>query len=265
MSAEASARDLRRAQWRGVGAVAEREILRVLRLWKQTLVPQVLVAVLFIVVFGLALGGRLDGIGGVPYEQFIVPGLVLMGVGTAAFANNGTSIYQARGDGFIEDPVSSPMTASQLLLGYLSGGIVRAAIIGVGIVAAARAFVVFPLVNAGLVVATLLLSGIAFAALGTVVGLYARGWEHQNFVGNLVIQPLVFLGGVFYAVDDLPEPWATISRFDPIFYMVEATREGMLGAAEVPLGLSLGVTAGLAALMVLWAYTLFRRGVGLRT
>lgn len=257
--------DLRRAQWRGVGAIAERESLRVLRLWKQTLVPQILVAVLFIVVFGLALGDRIDTIVGVPYEQFIVPGLVLMGVGTAAFANNGTSIYQARGDGFIEDPVSSPMTPLQLLVGYLSGGMLRAAIIGVGIVAAARAFVAFPITNAALLVLVLVLAGLAFTALGTVVGLYARGWEHQNFVGNLVIQPLVFLGGVFYAVDDLPEPWQTISRFDPIFYMVDATREAMLGASEVSLLLSLGVTFLLAALMLGWAYDLFRRGVGLRT
>jgi len=257
--------DLRRAQWRGVGALAERESLRVLRLWKQTLVPQILVAVLFIVVFGIALGGRINEIGGVPYEQFIVPGLVLMGVVTAGFANNGTSIYQARSDGFIEDPVSSPMTPAQLLAGYLSGGVLRAALIGVGIMVAARAFVAYPIENVAITAVALAAAAVAFTSLGTVVGLYARGWEHQNFVGNIVIQPLVFLGGVFYSVDDLSEPWRTLTRFDPIYYMVETTRRGMLGSSETSLGLSMGVTLGLAVVMLAWADVSLRRGVGIRT
>ena len=110
--------EIRRAQLRGVAALCEREVVRVLRLWSQTILPQVLGAVLFIVVFGMALGGRIRSIDGVSYREFIVPGLVLMGVVTAAFANNATSLYQARSDGFIEDPVSSPMSPTQLALGY---------------------------------------------------------------------------------------------------------------------------------------------------
>ncbi len=257
--------ELRRVQWRGMGALAERETLRVLRLWKQTLIPQILVAVLFIVVFGIALGERINDIDGVPYEQFIVPGLVLMGVATAAFANNGTSIYQARSDGFIEDPVSSPMTPGQLLSGYLSGGVLRSALIGAGILLAARVFVAFPIENVAITLAALTAAALAFASLGTVVGLYARGWEHQNFVGNILIQPLVFLGGVFYSVDDLSEPWRTLTQFDPIYYLVATTRKGMLGSSGVALGLSMGITLGLAALMLAWAYVSVRRGVGIRT
>ena len=105
-------------------------MLRVLRLWSQTIAPPVVAAVLFIVVFGIALGGQIRLVDGVPYEQFIVPGLVLMGVATSAFGNNATSIYQARSDGFIEDPASSPMSASHLLAGYMSGGVVRSLLIG---------------------------------------------------------------------------------------------------------------------------------------
>lgn len=253
------------ARWRGVAALAEREVLRVLRLWTQTIAPPVVAAVLFIVVFGVALGSSIRVIDGVEYERFIVPGLVLMGVATSAFGNNATSIYQARNDGFIEDPASSPMSPSQLLVGYLSGGVVRSLLIGMLTLAAARAFVDYPVEQPLVLAAALVGTSIAFSALGTVVGLYSTGWEQQNVVGNLVIQPLVFLGGVFYSIDALAEPWGTLSHADPIFYMVVAARHGMLGGAEVSVGLALGVTLGLAAAMLAWAQWTFVCGVGIRT
>jgi ABC-2 type transport system permease protein len=256
---------LRTTRWRGVAALAEREVLRVLRLWSQTIAPPVLAALLFIVVFGVALGSSIRLVDGVPYEQFIVPGLVLMGVATSAFGNNATSIYQARNDGFIEDPASSPMGPSQLLLGYLAGGVVRSLLIGVLTLAAARVFVDYPVEHPLVLAAVLVAISLAFSALGTVVGLHSTGWEQQNVVGNLVIQPLVFLGGVFYAVDALSEPWRSLTHADPIFYMVVAAREGTLGASEVPLGLSLGITVGLAVAMLAWAWWTFVRGVGIRT
>jgi ABC-2 type transport system permease protein len=221
--------------------------------------------VLFIVVFGVALGNSIRLIDGVPYEQFIVPGLVLMGVATSAFGNNATSIYQARNDGFIEDPASSPMSPTQLLVGYLSGGVVRSLLIGVLTLAAARVFVDYPIEDPLVLAAALVGTSVAFAALGTVVGLYSTGWEQQNVVGNLVIQPLVFLGGVFYSIDALTEPWRTLTHADPIFYMVVAARGGTLGGAEVSVTLSLGVTLGLAAAMLAWAWWTFVRGVGIRT
>jgi ABC-2 type transport system permease protein len=217
------------------------------------------------VVFGVALGNSIRLIDGVPYEQFIVPGLVLMGVATSAFGNNATSIYQARNDGFIEDPASSPMSPTQLLVGYLSGGVVRSLLIGVLTLAAARVFVDYPIEDPLVLAAALVGTSVAFAALGTVVGLYSTGWEQQNVVGNLVIQPLVFLGGVFYSIDALTEPWRTLTHADPIFYMVVAARGGTLGGAEVSVTLSLGVTLGLAAAMLAWAWWTFVRGVGIRT
>lgn len=257
--------ELRRARWRGVGALAEREVLRVLRLWTQTIAPPVVAAVLFIVVFGVALGGAIRVVDGVPYDRFIVPGLVLMGVATSAFGNNSTSIYQARADGFIEDPASSPMSPSQLLLGYMAGGVVRGLLIGGLTLGAARIFVPFPVEHPLVLALALVGTALTFTALGTVVGLHSTGWEQQNVAANLVIQPLVFLGGVFYSIGRLEEPWRGFTHADPIFYMVATARHGMLGRAEVDAALSLGVTLGLAALMVLWAWTTFIRGVGIRT
>jgi ABC-2 type transport system permease protein len=256
---------LRRARWRGVGALSEREVMRVLRLWNQTIAPPVVAAALFIVVFGVALGSQIRTIDGVDYERFIVPGLVLMGVATSAFGNNATSIYQARNDGFIEDPASSPMSAPQLLTGYLAGGVVRSLLIGVLTLGVARAFVTFPVEHPAVLAGALVGTSVAFAALGTVVGLYSTGWEQQNVVGNLLIQPLVFLGGVFYSIDALAEPWRSLTHADPIFYMVVAARHGMLGSGDVDAGLALGVTLGLAAAMLAWAWWTVGRGVGIRT
>lgn len=222
-------------------------------------------AALFIVVFGVALGTSIRRIDGVPYEQFIVPGLVLMGVATSAFGNNATSIYQARNDGFIEDPASSPMTPVQLLIGYMAGGVLRSLLIGVLTLGAARLFVTYPIEHPAVLAVALVATSLAFSALGTVVGLYSTGWDQQNVVGNLVIQPLVFLGGVFYSVDALTQPWRALTHADPIFYMVVAARHGMLGSSEVDPAVSVGVTVGLAAAMLAWAWSTFARGVGIRT
>jgi len=258
--------DLRRGQWLGVLALVEREVVRrVVRLWPQTIAPQVTASALFVVVFGLALGNSIRTVGGVPYEQFIVPGLTLMGVATAAFANNATTLFQARSDGFIEDPVSSPMTPAQLAVAYTSGGVIRGLVIGLLTLGAARVFVAFPLRHPAAFLLALLLAALAFSGLGTVVGLYSRSWELQSFVGSLVIQPLVFLGGVFYSVQSLDAPWEAVSHLDPILYMVEAGRYGLLGRADVDPRISFGVSGGLAALMLAWSWWLFERGEGLRT
>jgi ABC-2 type transport system permease protein len=257
--------DIRTVQWRGVVALTEREVARMLRLWRQTIAPHVASAVLFIVVFGVALGNRISSIDGISYRTFIIPGLTLMGVSTAAFANNASSLFQARSDGFIEDPASSPMSAAQLTVGYLSGGLARGLLIGIGTLLAVRIFVDFPMAHPLYLAVVLVASSLAFAALGTVVGLCSKSFEAQAFVGNLVIQPLVFLGGVFYSIANLSEPWRSISHADPIFYAVGAARHGMLGSAEVDPGLALGITVALSAALVAWAGFLFHRGTGVRT
>lgn len=268
MSADATGMpraELRRLQWRGVAALCEREVWRVLRLWTQTIAPQVIGAVLFIVVFGIALGNQIRSVGGVPYNQFIIPGLVLMGVGTAAFANNATSLYQARSDGFVEDPVSSPMTASQLAIAYTLGGVIRGLIIGTGTLVAARVFVDYPIAHPFHLFVALVGAALAFAAGGTIVGLYSTGWELQAFIGNIVIQPAVFLGGVFYSIASLSQPWQGLSHADPILYLVEGVRYGLLGRTDLSPWLTLGITLGMAAALCTWSWALFVRGVGLRT
>jgi ABC-2 type transport system permease protein len=253
------------AQWRGAAALAQREVTRVLRLWSQTIAPNVLSAVLFIAIFGIALGGRIRKIDGVDYDAFIVPGLILMGIGTSAYSNTASSLYQARFDGFIDDPVSGPMRARHLLCAYLAGGVVRGLAIGALTLAAAAVLVDLPSVDPSAAIIVFLCASVAFSALGVGVGLLAKTWDQQSYVGNLILAPLVFLGGVFYSVTLLDQPWRGLTKADPILYMVTASRHGMLGTSEIDLWISLTVTAGLTAMMVAWAGWLVARGTGLRT
>ncbi len=257
--------DLERAQWRGSAALAQREVTRVLRLWGQTVLPSVISSVLFIAIFGLALGGRIRQVDGVPYESFIVPGLVLMAVGTAAYSNTASSLYQARFDGFIDDPVSGPMRARHLLVAYLAGGVVRGLSIGALTLIVARFMVPYPMTHPFFALVAFVCSAAAFSALGVGVGLVAKTWDQQSFVGNLILQPLVFLGGVFYSAQVLSEPWRTATKLDPILHMVASARYGMLGTAEVSHWLALAVTVALTAAMLVWAGWLVARGTGLRT
>ena len=257
--------DVRRAQWRGVGALAQREVTRVCRIWSQTIAPNVLSAVLFIAIFGMALGGRIRQVDGIDYDVFIVPGLIMMGTGTAAYANTASSLYQARFDGFIDDPVSGPMRARHLLVAYLAGGVVRGLAVGALTLVAAVVLVDLPAGNPLVTIIACLCAAVGFAALGIGVGLLAKTWDQQSYVGNLLLTPLVFLGGVFYSVDVLSQPWRGLTHANPIFYLVDATRHGMLGTSDVPILLSLGVSVGITGLLVAWAGWLMSRGTGIRT
>ena len=245
---------------RGLVALAARETERVLKLWSQTIAAPVLASFLFIIVFGLSLGGRIRDIGGVPYDVFIVPGLIAMAMAQAAYSNNSSSVYQARADRYINDVLSAPMRSWEVNVGLAFGGIVRAVAIGGSLLVLALAVTDVPVrqpLALALAVAVLL---VLFASLGVVVGVYAETWDQAGFVNNIVILPLSFLGGVFYSVDLLASPWQEISHVNPIFFLINAVRYGFLGTSDVPVVVALGVTAALALVCVAWSATMFRSG-----
>jgi ABC-2 type transport system permease protein len=245
---------------RGLGALATREIHRVLKLWSQTIAAPVVAALLFILVFGLSLSGRIRQVDGVPYQQFIVPGLIIMAMVQAAYANNSSSVFQARLDRYLNDVLASPMRDWEINLGLSLGGAVRALMIGLVLAALSLPITGVPL-QEPLVLALAVALGVAlFSSLGVVVGIYAKTWDHAGFVQNIVIVPLSFLGGVFYAVTKLPSPWRELSHANPVFYLVQAVRYGFLGTSDVPVGLALGITAVLTAATVAWSAWLFRSG-----
>jgi ABC-2 type transport system permease protein len=249
---------------RGLIALSGREALRVLKLWTQTIAAPVLSSALFIVVFGLSLGDRIRQIDGVPYDVFIVPGLIAMSMAQAAYANNSASVFQARFDRYLNDVLAAPMRGWEVNLGLNLGGAVRAVLIGAGLAAVALPLTGAPVREPLALLAALGLLLVLFCSFGVVAGVYAESWDHTAFVTNIVILPLSFLGGVFYSVASLPSPWLQVSHLNPLYYMIDAVRYGFLGHADVPIGISLGVTAAIAAASVAWSIRLFATGKRLK-
>jgi ABC-2 type transport system permease protein len=245
---------------RGLAWLAGREILRVLKLWLQTIAAPVVASFLFILVFGLALGGSIAQVGGVDYEVFIVPGLITMAMVQAAFSNNATSVFQARFDRYIHDVLAAPMRTWEVNLGLALGGAVRALLIGLALLALALPVTGVPVREPLVLIPAVALALVLFSTLGVIVGVYAQSWDYPSFVQNLVIVPLSFLGGTFYSIDRLPSPWQEVSHTNPVFYVVEAIRYGFLGTSDVSVALALAVTAALAAAMVAWSSWLFATG-----
>ncbi|HEV2059800.1 MAG TPA: ABC transporter permease [Solirubrobacteraceae bacterium] len=245
---------------RGLLALALRETDRVLKLWSQTIVAPMLASFLFILVFGLSLGGRIREIGGVEYEVFIVPGLIAMAMAQAAYSNNSSSVFQARSDRYINDVLSAPMRPWEVNVGLAVGGVVRALAIGVGLLVLALAVTDVPVRQPLVLLLSMVILLVLFASLGVVVGVYAETWDQHGFVNNIVILPLSFLGGVFYSVDLLPTPWQEISHVNPLFFLINAVRYGFLGTSDVPVAIALGVTAALAVACASWSATIFRSG-----
>jgi ABC-2 type transport system permease protein len=255
-----SAAELRRLSYLSLFWLAARECLRVGRLWSQTVVAPVVSSLLFVIVFGLSLGGRIREVSGFDYDVFILPGLVAMAMFMAAYMNNSSSIFQARSDRYIDDILAAPMLPWQVDIGLTLGGVLRALLIGGALTAIGAPLLGVPIEEPLLLVAASLAAIMLFASLGVIVGIYAQSWDHHSFVSNLVIQPLAFVGGVFYSVDILPSPWEELSHANPLFYMVDAIRHGFLGESDVSPLVSLPITFCLAAALFGWSAWLFRSG-----
>ena len=248
----------------GLFWLSRRETLRVSKLWTQTILAPVISSILFIVVFGLSLGGRISEVNGVEYQVFIVPGLITMAMVQAVYANNSASIFQARFDRYIHDVLSAPMRPWQMTLGFTVGGAFRATAIGGALLVLSIPLVGAPVERPFALLAAVALALVLFGALGTVVGIYAETWDHTTFISNIVILPLAFLGGTFYSVDRLPSPWHELSHFNPLFYLVDAMRFGFLGHSDVSIWVSLAVVAALAVPTYLWSQYLFTTGKKLK-
>ena len=245
---------------RGLIWLSGREILRVTKLWTQTIAAPVVSAFLFILVFGLSLGDRIRQIDGVDYEAFIVPGLITMAMVQAAYNNNSSSVFQARFDRYLHDVLAAPMRNWEVNVGLSLGGAVRALAIAGALMALALPVTGVPVRHPAVLALAVALALMLFSSLGVVVGIYAESFDHHMFVNNILILPLTFLGGVFYSVDSLPEPWREVSHANPLFYLVNAVRYGFLGTSDVSVALALGATTALTAAVVGWSSWLFATG-----
>src|ERR687895_1667774 len=205
-----------------------REVLRFTRVWMQTIVPPLLTSLLYLVVFGIALGTRIREIEGVPYLEYILPGIALMSLVTNSQMNSSWSVFDAKRERYIDEVLISPMSDLQIALAYTLGGTLRGLAMGIGVFVVGAPFVGITVEYPGLLLLIGVLSAFTFSSIGTMVGALATRIDHISFLSNVVIQPLAFLGGVFYSVEMLPDFLRVATHFDPIFYMVDAGRYAAL-------------------------------------
>lgn len=218
----------------GVGfrSLVEREIARIYKIWSQTIAAPVVAAMLYLAVFGVSLGHSIGSINGVRYIAYILPGVVLMQVVTQSYANNSSSVYQGRADGYIEDILASPMHAWQIAIGVLAGGVARAVTVGCLILGIAATFTDVHVAHPVEAVALVASASVLWASVGVLAGVFAQSFDQHMLVNNLVITPLIWLGGVFYSVSSLPHGLELVTRIDPLFYQVNGLRHAFLGTSD---------------------------------
>lgn len=249
---------------RSFRTLLSREIKRFTRVWMQTLVPPLLTSLLYLVVFGVALGTRIQEVDGVPYLEYILPGIALMSLITGSHMNSSWSVFDAKRERYIDEVLISPMSGLQISLAYSLGGTLRGLLMGLGVLAVGIPFVGVGIANPGLLLLTGVVSAFTFAALGTMVGAMATRIDHISFLTNVVIQPLAFLGGVFYSVQMLPPALMVATLLDPIFHMVDIARYATLEASDLNPYPTLGIVFLLAVLAFSGAWWAISRGPNLR-
>ena len=245
-------------------ALVRRECNRFFKIKRQTLGAPLLETFLYISVFGAALGSRIDQLHGVDYVVFIIPGLIMMAWAINAFTNNASSILQQKFQGAIQDQLSSPASPRQLLVAFSLGGFLRGMIVATLTFLAASLLVDIPIEHPPVLIASLFLVGFFFSQLGVLIGVRAEQFDDVSFAQTFVLQPLIFLGGVFYSASLLPEPFRTLTMFDPVYYMINLVRYGFLGYTEANVALSLALLVVAVAALFAVNLRLFNRGYKLR-
>ena len=248
-----------------VRAIYGFEMARARRTLLQSLVSPVISTALYFVVFGSAIGSRIDAIDGVAYGAFIVPGLVMLTLLTQSIANASFGIYFPRFSGTIYEVLSAPVSAMEIVAGYVGAAATKSILIGLVILATAGLFVPLRIDHPVVMLAFLVLTAVTFSLFGFVVGLWADGFEKLQLVPLLVVTPLTFLGGSFYSIDMLPPFWRTVSLFNPVLYLVSGFRWSFFGQADLPVAWSLAATAAFLAVCLATVAWMFKTGYRLKS
>jgi ABC-2 type transport system permease protein len=250
--------------WHGIHAIFRFEMARFFRSMIQSIVSPVLSTSLYFIVFGAAIGSRIDQVEGVSYGAFIVPGLIMLSVLQQSIQNAAFGIYFPKFIGTIFEILSAPLSSLEIVIGYVGAAAVKSLLIGVIILATSFFFVDITIAHPFWAAAFLILTCISFSLLGFILGIWARSFEQLNLVPLLVVTPLVFLGGSFYSITMLPPFWQTVSLFNPVLYLVSGFRWAFFGMADVPVVASLVAVLAfaLACLGVVW--WIFRSGYRLK-
>ena len=255
----------RARNWVALGTIVRREVNRILRIWGQTLVPPAITMTLYFLIFGGLIGSKIGDMGGYTYMQFIVPGLVMMSVIQNSYGNISSSFFGAKFGRHIEELLVSPMPNWVILGGYVAGAVLRGLMVGAIVLLIAMLFTHLHVPHPLVTLSTVLLGSTIFSLAGFINAVYAKKFDDVAIVPTFILTPLTYLGGVFYSVALLPGWAQAATHANPIFYMVNAFRYGLLGTSDVPLWVAYALMLGFTAALAILSLWLLRRGVGLRS
>ncbi|MFL0796614.1 MAG: ABC transporter permease [Cellvibrionaceae bacterium] len=253
------------AQWIAFSTIVRREIRRFMRIWMQTLLPPAITMTLYFIIFGALIGSRIGEMDGFSYMEFVVPGLIMMSVLTNSYSNVVSSFFSTKFQRNIEELLVSPVPNYIILLGYVVGGVSRGLMVGLVVILVSLLFTDLNIHNVGVMIAIVLLTAILFSLAGFINAVFARNFDDISIVPTFVLTPLTYLGGVFYSMSLLPEFWQGVSKLNPILYMVNAFRYGMLGISDVDIRWAFMMVVLFAAALFGYALYLLNHGVKLRS
>ena len=246
-------------------SLAVKETNRYLRIWVQTLVPPVITTSLYFVIFGNLIGGRIGDMAGFSYMEFIVPGLIMMSAITSSYANVSSSFFSQKFQKNIEEILVAPVPTHIIIWGFVIGGVGRSVMVGTLVMIISLFFVPLHVYSWVIVVITLLMTAILFSLAGLLNGIFAQSFDDVSIVPTFVLQPLTYLGGVFYAISMLPPFWQAVSKINPIVYMISGFRYGFLGVMDVSIVVSMSILVLFIVVLYSVCWYLIDRGRGLRS
>ena len=250
--------------WVAFLTIVIREVRRFTRIWVQTLLPPAITMALYFVIFGNLIGSRIGAMGGYDYMQYIVPGLVMMAVITNAYANVVSSFYSIKFQHSIEELLVSPVPNYVILTGFVAGGVLRGLMVGAIVTLLSLFFTHLSVHHVGIMLLVVTLTAVVFSLGGFINAIYATSFDDISIVPTFILTPLTYFGGVFYSINLLPPFWQAVSLANPIVYMVNAFRYGILGVSDVGVGISIGMLVLFSVGLSVWAMTLLNRGTGIR-
>ena len=249
-------------QWVALVTIMRKEVKRYLRIWTQTLLPSAITMSLYFVIFGSLIGSRIGDMGGFTYMQFVVPGLIMMAIVTNSYSNVVSSFFGSKFNHSVEELLVSPTPNYIILLGYVVGGVSRGLLVAVIVTLVSLFFTDLHMHSFAVVVIIVLMTSILFALAGFINAVYANNFDDISIIPTFVLTPLIYLGGVFYSMDLLPEFWAAVSKLNPLVYVVNAFRYGVLGVSDVSLGVAFGMITVFT--VVAWCYSMHLLNTGKR-
>ncbi|MFK8052884.1 MAG: ABC transporter permease [Woeseiaceae bacterium] len=250
--------------WVAFRTIVYKEYIRVMRIWVQTIVPPAITMTLYFLIFGTLIGSRIGTMDGVSYMQFIAPGLIMMSVITNSYGNVVSSFFGAKFQRHIEEMLVSPVPNSIIVLGHVAGGVVRGLMVGSLVAIVALLFTRMNIAHPFIMFTIVILTSVVFALAGFINAIFAKKFDDISIVPTFILTPLTYLGGVFYSISLLPEFWQKVSMANPILYMVNAFRYGVLGQSDIPIGTAYLLVCFFVVLLFTVCVTLMNRGVGIR-